>query len=137
MIAKKEWFRPRIMGWGLRPVVWEGWVYIAIAVLLFLAALNLPINDIAKITIAGIIMAVFLIDSIIVMFQMYKGLDERQRKHQQIIETSVSYAAVGAIMVVAIYESLVLNKISISLFVVLGVMAVTKIAVSLYLMKTK
>ncbi len=135
MIAKKDWFKPRIFGWGLRPVKWEGWVYITVVVLLFLAALNLPISDIAKISTASVIMAVFLIDTIVVMFQMYKKLDEREKKHQHIIETSVSYAAVGAIILVAIYEGFILGRIDTSLFVVLGVMVATKIIVSVYLWK--
>ena len=41
MIAKKEWFKPRIFGWGLRPVTWEGWIYVVVAVLLFLGALSI------------------------------------------------------------------------------------------------
>ena len=68
MIAKKEWFKPRVFGWGLRPVKWEGWIYITVVLLLFLGALNLPISEIARITIASTIMAVFLIDTVIVMF---------------------------------------------------------------------
>ena len=27
MFGKKEWFRPKTFGWGLRPVCWQGWVY--------------------------------------------------------------------------------------------------------------
>ncbi len=29
MIGKKEWFTTRrYYGWGLRPITWQGWVYI-------------------------------------------------------------------------------------------------------------
>lgn len=27
MFGKPEWFVPKKIGWGLRPVTWQGWVY--------------------------------------------------------------------------------------------------------------
>ncbi len=39
MIGKKEWFTTkRYFGWGLRPVTWQGWVYVGgyLAVLMFI-----------------------------------------------------------------------------------------------------
>lgn len=27
MFGKPEWFRDKAIGWGLRPVTWQGWVY--------------------------------------------------------------------------------------------------------------
>ena len=66
---------------------------------------------------------------------MYKALDEREKKHQHIIETSVSYAAIAAIVLVAIYESITIGKIDIGLWVVLGAMVLTKTIVSFYLYK--
>lgn len=135
MIAKKEWFRPRIFGWGLRPVTREGWLYISIAVLLFIAALNLPISKLGRVITASVIMAVFLIDVLIVMVQMYKSLDERERKHQMIIETTVSYVGISALVIVALYEAFVIGRINIGLFVVLGAMVVAKVITSLYLWK--
>ena len=135
MIAKKEWFKPRILGWGLRPVKWEGWIYIAVVVLLFFGALNLPIGEIPSIIIASLIMAIFLIDTIVIMFQMYKSLDERERKQQHMIETSVSYTAVAAIILVAIYEYITVGTVEVGLWVVLGAMLLTKEIVSVYLWK--
>jgi hypothetical protein len=29
MFGKAEWFRLKTVGWGLRPVVWQGWMYSA------------------------------------------------------------------------------------------------------------
>ena len=29
MFGKREWFRPKTIGWGLRPVRWQGWAYAA------------------------------------------------------------------------------------------------------------
>lgn len=135
MIAKKEWFRPRIFGWGLRPVTREGWLYVAIAVLLFIGAMNLPGGSIVRITAASIIMAVFIIDSIAVMFSMYKSLDEREKKHQMVIEAAASYAAIGAMLLVLLYETLFLGTVNIGLLVVLGAMVVTKAVATIYVWK--
>jgi hypothetical protein len=135
MIAKKEWFKPRIFGWGLRPVTWEGWIYIVIAVLLIIGAINLPIPQLYGVIIASVLMVVFLIDSLIVMFQIYASLDEREKKYQQIIETSVSYMALVAIIAVLLYRSFIDNVVDIPLLIVLIVMGLTKTFVSVYLLK--
>ena len=135
MIAKKEWFKPRIAGWGLRPITWEGWLYVAIVIALIFGALNLPVNDIARIVIAGIIMVVFLVDSMVVMFMMYKSLDERERKHQHIVETASSYAAVVALILVLLYRAFVEGILDYLVMGVLVVMVIVKVIVSLYLHK--
>jgi len=134
MIAKKEWFKPRIFGWGLRPVTREGWIYVIVMVLLVGGVANLPIDDIIKVILAGVIMVIFMVDVLIVMFQMYKKLDERERKHQMIIETAASYTAVIAIIMLALYQSFVNDKIDVGVFVVLGAMVIAKIISSFYLM---
>ena len=135
MIAKKDWFKPRILGWGLRPVTMEGWIYVLVAVLLFFGALNLPVSEITKIVIAGGVMTVFLVDSLVVMFQMYKGLDERHKKHQQIIETSVAYTAVAAVVIALLYRAFIDKVVDNVLISVLVVMVAVKAIVSLYLWK--
>ena len=30
MFGKPRWFRPRVLGWGLTPITWQGWGYTAI-----------------------------------------------------------------------------------------------------------
>ena len=135
MIAKKEWFKPRVAGWGLRPTTWEGWLYVLIAILLFFGALNLPLPDLPRIIIAGAVMALFLVDSMIVMFEMYKKLDERERKHQQIIETAASYTAVVGLIVALLYRAFVQNYLDNWIIGVLIAMVVVKAGVSLHLMK--
>ena len=135
MIAKKEWFKPRLFGWGLRPVTWEGWVYVAIFVVLFMGTLNLPFDDVGKVIAGGIVMVVFLIDLIIVMFQMYKNLDERERRNQQIIESGASLTAVLAILLALVYKSLSQGIVDYILLGILIAMALAKGVISLYLMK--
>jgi len=29
MFGKPNWFRPKAIGWGLRPITWQGWAYTA------------------------------------------------------------------------------------------------------------
>lgn len=29
MFGKPNWFRPKMIGWGLKPVTWQGWAYTA------------------------------------------------------------------------------------------------------------
>ncbi|HUE69913.1 MAG TPA: hypothetical protein VMP01_03405 [Pirellulaceae bacterium] len=29
MFGKPAWFRPKLIGWGLKPVTWQGWAYTA------------------------------------------------------------------------------------------------------------
>jgi len=137
MIAKKEWFKPRVFGWSLRPVTWEGWVYIAIVALIALFPLSLPFNPEIKIALCTIVVIVFLVDSLIVMFQMYRALDERERKHQMIIESSASFAAVLAIVLVALYDSIASGILNIGIFIVLGAMVLAKTIATIYLTKNE
>ena len=30
MFGKPQWFRPKSIGWGLKPVTWQGWGYTAL-----------------------------------------------------------------------------------------------------------
>jgi len=30
MFGKPEWFRDKTVGWGLKPVTWQGWAYTAV-----------------------------------------------------------------------------------------------------------
>ena len=38
MITKKTWFGPKRIGWGWRPVSWEGWLMTALSVGVVIAA---------------------------------------------------------------------------------------------------
>ena len=29
MFGKPQWFRPKVVGWGLVPITWQGWLYTA------------------------------------------------------------------------------------------------------------
>ncbi|HUD20694.1 MAG TPA: hypothetical protein VMQ44_01335 [Candidatus Saccharimonadales bacterium] len=40
MITKKPWFGPKYLGWGWRPITWEGWL----ALLIWLGLLLLAVH---------------------------------------------------------------------------------------------
>lgn len=135
MIARKEWFKPRILGWGLRPVTKEGWLYVTIFILLIFAVINLSIDPVLSTILATIIIAIFLADSFIVMFQMYRSLDKDEKRKQAFMETIASYVGVGTIIIVLIYDALALNRLNIGIIIVLLAMVAAKTASSLYYYK--
>ena len=133
MISKKEWYAPRVFGFGLRPITWEGWVYVIAAFLLFIAALNLPVGDIVRIIIASVILIVFVIDSLIIMSRIYKDLTKTEKKHHHIIEATTSNIATIGLIIAILYRALIDRVADIPLISVLAVMILTKLTVFMYL----
>ncbi|MCX6707735.1 MAG: hypothetical protein NT001_06375 [Candidatus Woesearchaeota archaeon] len=147
MIGKPEWFTYRIFGWGIRPKTWQGWVYAAVAALLIGFIMAAAINNAIKTWFFGILMAVFVFDILHIMAQLPKVHDERENHHQLIIERNVSFAAIVALVAVALYQTYQNRAIiaasngavfpfDISILIVLGVMLLTK-AVSYFYVKTR
>jgi hypothetical protein len=141
MIGKPEWFRYRIFGWGLAPKTWQGWVYVAAmaGVLGFVTATTLTAA--VKPWIFGIVFGVFILDVIHIMTQMPKVSDERENYHQLIIERNCSFAAIGALIAVALYQSYqnravleagAVMPFDASIAIVLGAMLLTKIVSTVY-----
>jgi uncharacterized membrane protein len=134
MIGKPEWFTYRIFGWGIGPKKWQSWAYLAgIAAIMGLIKL-LPIANTIRMWCFGILVGVVVLDIIHIMSRLDKEHDERERLQQMIIERNCSFATVTALAAIAIFQSfqnrhLAKNGIpfDISILIVLGVMAVTKI----------
>lgn len=58
-VTSRVWFGRRTIGWGLRPVRWQGWVLTALyIVLLYLAARTLAAHHMAFFVIALIVLTV-------------------------------------------------------------------------------
>ncbi|MBW2972683.1 hypothetical protein KY359_06620 [Candidatus Woesearchaeota archaeon] len=140
MIGKPEWFTYRIFGWGIRPKTWQGWVYLAVvaAVVGFLSAITF--NEVLKAWIYGILLAVFILDTLHIMTKLGKVHDERENYHQLLIERNCSFAAIVALVGVALYqtyqnraimETLVL-PFDYSILVVLGAMVLAKVVSYFY-----
>jgi len=142
MIGKPEWFKYRIFGWGIAPKTWQGWVYVAVIAFLLGGTFAMGINDTTKMWIFSIILIVFLADVMIIMTKLPKYSDERENYHQLIIERNCSFAAIVALLGVALYQTYQ-NRLSIqagtgaipfdiSILIVLGAMLLTKIASTIY-----
>ncbi len=139
-IGKSEWFTYRIFGWGLRPRTWEGWAYIGLLVAIIVGLGGLPLQEPVRVWAIGAIVAVGLVDMLVIMMDMSRTHDERERMHQLIIERNVSYAAITAIIAIALYQGFVDRTLFVipglpfdaSLLWVLGVMTVAKIGSAFY-----
>jgi hypothetical protein len=141
MIGKAHWFKYRTFGWGLAPKTWEGWVYLAVAAFLVAGTLSMGIQDSTKMWIFAIIMTIFVVDVLVIMTQIPKVTDERENFHQLVIERNCSFAAIVALLAIALYQTykntgfMVSNNgipFDSSLLIILGAMLATKIVSTLY-----
>jgi hypothetical protein len=145
MIGKPEWFKYRIFGWGVAPKTWQGWVYVCVFASLigFLTAITM--NNTIKMWLYAILVGILLLDIVHIMANMDKYQDERENYHQLIIERNCSFAAITALLCVALYQTYqnkaVLNTMKIpfdySIFIVLIAMLVVKIGSTLYVRTKK
>ena len=147
MIGKPQWFKYRIFGWGIAPKTWQGWVYLAIWAFVLAGSFAITINTAIRPWIFGVLLGILIIDVIHIMSQLGKISDERENFHQLIIERNCSFAAIVALLGIALYQTyqnhaLLQSSTSISMpfdswiLVVLGAMLLTKISTTLYV-KTK
>ena len=142
MIGKPHWFKYRTFGWGLAPKTWEGWVYVAVAAFLLAGTLAIGINMPSMMWIFAIIMIIFIVDVLVIMTKLPKISDERENYHQLVIERNCSFAAIVALLVIALYQTYMNTgffvsqngalPFDMSLVIVLGVMLVVKIASTIY-----
>lgn len=143
MIGKPQWFKYRIFGWGLAPKTWQGWVYVAVAALLIAGSLSMTMTTALHPWVFGIVMGIFVIDVLHIMTQLSKVSDERENYHQLIIERNCSFAAIVALLGVALWQtyqnkgtliasSSMAVPFDISIAIILGVMLLTKIGSTIY-----
>jgi hypothetical protein len=142
MIGKAHWFKYRTFGWGIAPKTWQGWVYVAVAAFLVAGTFAMGINDATKMWLFAIIMTILIVDIMVIMTKLPKVSDERENYHQLVIERNCSFAAIIALLAIAIYQTykntgfLVSQNGALpfdsSLLIVLGAMLVTKIGSTLY-----
>jgi hypothetical protein len=142
MIGKAHWFKYRTFGWGVAPKTWQGWVYVAVAALILALTLAIGVADSTKMWIFAIVMAIFIVDVMVIMTQLPKVTDERENYHQLVIERNCSFAAIVALLGVAIYQTYKNTgflqaqngsiPFDISIVIVLVAMLATKIVSTLY-----
>ena len=139
-IGKPEWFTYRMAGWGLDVRTWQGWVYVGVVTLLLVGLGYAPLAKNLQTMLVGSVAGVFLVDVAIIMTQLGKVHDERERLHQLIIERNCSFAAVAALVVAMGYQ-VYQNRHRTGpelpfdpwLMAVILVMALTKLLSTLYL----
>jgi hypothetical protein len=142
MIGKPHWFKHRTLGWGVAPKTWQGWVYIAVAVILLAGTFALGKTNPMMMWLFAIIITILIVDVMVIMTQLPKVTDERENYHQLIIERNCSFAAIVALLAIAIYQTykntgfLVSQNgaipFDVSILIVLGAMLVVKVASTAY-----
>lgn len=105
MLGKAKWFTPRKFGWGLGIGTKESIFYIAAIVIILAIISQLPLQFEIKAVVSGIIIAVFVLDTLHMMMEVYKRLDEREQKHQAIAERNASFIAIIGLIVFLAFES--------------------------------
>jgi len=141
MIGKPEWFKYRIFGWGVAPKTWQGWVYVAVLALVIGLVTASTLTSAIKPWVFGLIFGIIIFDIIHIMMQISKKSDERENYHQLIIERNCSFAAVGTLFAVALYQTYqnraflqngAAMTFDMSIAIVLGAMLLTKIISTFY-----
>jgi len=140
MFGKPEWFTYRSAGWGLAPRTWQGWVYCLVATVLFVGVPLLPLPGNVRVALVAVLGGAMLLDVFVIMAQLGRVHDERERLHQLIIERNCSFSAVTALCLALLYQSYQFVRhpgpglpFDPLLLAVLGIMALTKFASTLYL----
>ncbi len=104
MIGKAEWFqRRKYLGWGLYPKTWQGWVYIAVFILIAIIIQILPFTTNTKLISTIILIAILLIDVIHIMLTLKK--DEREIKHEAIADRNALWILLAVLIVGILYQS--------------------------------
>ncbi len=144
MFGKPEWFTYRSAGWGLAPRMWQGWVYCGVATVIFVGIPLLPLSNPVKITLLSALGGVMLLDVFVLMAQLHRVHDERERWHQLIIERNCSFAAVVGLCLALVWQVIQFLRrpgpglpFDPLLLGVLGLMAITKFASTIYLRRTR
>lgn len=104
MIGKPQWFtRRKWGGWGVYPVAWQGWVYLAIFVALIFGTQFLPGSDTVRMGSLLVVAMLLVIDTIDIMTRIKK--DERETLHEAIAERNALWAIVLALALGAAYQA--------------------------------
>ncbi len=105
MIGNPRWFKRRKYGgWGFMPCCWQGWLYVALMVGLFMLVSFLPFGEGWVRT--GVMFAwavVFAADAIHIMVSLPR--DERERKHEAVAERNAMWVMVVVLAAGVAYQA--------------------------------
>ncbi len=105
MIGKSDWFvRRKYSGWGLTPVKWQGFLYIAGIVAVGFVLQTLPLESPWKIIVLGVFTVIFILDVLLIMAS--QKLDEREAKIEALAERNASWGMITALSVLLIYSAI-------------------------------
>jgi len=123
MIGKAEWFsRRKYTGWGLTPKTWQGWVYVLVMILPFVAINYLPIQNKTIFMISWALISIA--DFIHMMFTLKK--DERETKIEALAERNATYAIIAILTIGIGYEvavSAIKKVIAVDPFIIAALIA--------------
>lgn len=105
MIGKPEWFKYRTFGWGVAPKTWQGWVYVGVLAFALGGITAMGLNNAISQWLFAAVIAIVVIDIFHIMLQLPKISDERENYHQLIIERNCSFAAIIALVGIALYQT--------------------------------
>jgi hypothetical protein len=104
MIGKAEWFgRRKYTGWGLTPVTWQGWVYLAVAFAPIILLQYLPLSGSVRLTgmvVWGILLAYDFLDRMV-----HIKKDEREVIHEAIAERNAAWTMILVLTVGVAYDA--------------------------------
>lgn len=106
MIGKAEWFqRRKYSGWGITPKTWQGWVYLILLFIPFIAFQILPFWS-TKVRIIGtmIWLAFILLDASHIMMTMKS--DERESKIESLAERNAAWIMVLVMCLGIVYQGI-------------------------------
>ncbi|MFH0979225.1 MAG: hypothetical protein V1837_08070, partial [Candidatus Woesearchaeota archaeon] len=122
MIGKPEWFtRRKYLGWGVFPKTWQGWLYIAVCLLIFAVIEFLPLSENARLISLFVLIAIICADMIDVMIRMKH--DERDRLHEAIAERNSMWVMLVVLAIGVAYESarsVVLQKFTVDPVIIIA-----------------
>jgi len=98
MIGNQKWFTLRkYTGWGLTPVTWQGWLYIAFFITPIAIASSITIDSNIKNVFTTIWIGLFLVDVVHIMSQIQK--DERERLHEAIADRNALWFMIFVLLI--------------------------------------
>lgn len=138
MIGKPQWFtRRKYFGWGVWPKTWQGWLYIAVCLLIFAFIQLVPqLPEQTRIVATFVLIIIIGADVVDVMIRMRR--DERERLHEAVAERNAMWAMIIVLAAGVAYEvarSTVLQRFVIDPVIIVALVAglAVKAASNIYL----
>lgn len=116
IIARPEWFKKtKYRGWDADIKTWQGAVYVAAVIIVFLVlALNPFMDKLDKVVLIGIWALFFLIDLVDILWKLKK--DEREKIHEAIADRNAAWVMM-IVLSLGFFVELIYSVLQKSLYV--------------------